>query len=508
MSRLITIDKNDYKKWLEFCEQVQNATIINLLETPKQKSDRIEMLKGDYGAFFEYYFPHYAKKPTAKFHVKFANRVMRQSNIRAVWEAFRGSAKSTHATIGIPFWLMVNDQMKFMALVGENETKAALLLSCIQAELENNQRIINDYGLQVRQGNWEDGSFVTKGNVAFHCIGLGQSPRGLRNGQNRPDYICVDDIDTKERCKNPKRVREAVEWVKDDLMGCFDEGNQRFVFCNNRIHKSSVLAQLALELKPAKNFYHMIVNAVDGYGNPTWPEKYTKQYWKELFDERGYRSSQREYMNNPIEEGTVFKNEWIRFGKILPLHKYESLVMYCDPSFKSGSKADYKAVVLLGKIGNQIHVLDCFVRQSTIVDMVQWFYDWHEKVVDLGVIIDYYMEANFIQDLLADEFRLEGEKRGYQLPLRGDKRAKPDKFQRIESLSPLFERSFILFNERIKDTLDMRKLVEQFLSFEKGSRTADDGPDAVEGGVFIIQRQGRMSNAKHRIGKRQKKTKY
>lgn len=34
--------------------------------------------------------------------------------------------------------------------------------------------------------------------LEFDKLGMGQSPRGLRNGAYRPDYIVCDDLDTTE----------------------------------------------------------------------------------------------------------------------------------------------------------------------------------------------------------------------------------------------------------------------------------------------------------------------
>ena len=49
--------------------------------------------------------------------------------------------------------------------------------------------------------------------------------------------------------------------------------------------------------------------------------------------------------------------------------------------------------------------------------MVRWFYDLHERLPE-GVICRYFIEANFLQDILLDEFATEGKLRGYQLPIR------------------------------------------------------------------------------------------
>ena len=45
----------------------------------------------------------------------------------------------------------------------------------------------------------------------------------------------------------------------------------------------------------------------------------------------GYISFQREKMNNPITEGSIFRNDWIPLVRPLRLAKYDYLVCYCDP---------------------------------------------------------------------------------------------------------------------------------------------------------------------------------
>ncbi len=104
------------------------------------------------------------------------------------------------------------------------------------------------------------------------------------------------------------------------------------------------------------------------------------------------------------------------------------------------------------------------------------------------------MEANFMQDTILDEFMREGELRGYQLPMTGDKRKKPDKFQRVEAVSPLWERGFVHYDETQRDDPDMLAGIDQTLAFEKGMRGHDDAPDADEGAIWILQRDTRQKN--------------
>lgn len=67
--------------------------------------------------------------------------------------------------------------------------------------LERNNGIIADYGTQKKIGSWNAGEFTTRKGVAFRALGAGQSPRGTRNNEIRPDVIIIDDIDTDEDCQ-------------------------------------------------------------------------------------------------------------------------------------------------------------------------------------------------------------------------------------------------------------------------------------------------------------------
>ena len=70
----------------------------------------------------------------------------------------------------------------------------------------------------------------------------------------------------------------------------------------------------------------------------------------------------------------------------------------------------------------------------------------------------------------------------------GDKRNKPDKVERIENLSAFTERGRIRFNKALKHSPDMQELRQQFLGFPDAPH--DDGPDAVEGGIYKLNKPG------------------
>jgi predicted phage terminase large subunit-like protein len=487
-------------RWEERTKHVERITSQVRAETPEERTANVRRARSDYAYFCSRYFPHYCKCRNGKFQNEAARYVKSHPDTKAVFMWPRGHAKSTHFDIMIPLWLKFQEpsQLHVMVVVGKSEDSADVLLSDLQAELQFNRYLIEDFGIQHNSGSWEEGEFVTRDGAAFFSRGRGQSPRGLRYRESRPDYIIIDDLDDDELCRSESRVRILTDWVKEALFGALDGGRGRFIMVGNLIGKCSVLNNIAR----AETVHLSRIDAIDKEGKPVWIEKYSREEMDQMAAFMGYRAFQKEMMNNPIVEGTVFRQDWIRWKKPCPLARYDYLIAYCDPSFKSTGKNDYKAVKVWGKKATELHCLFAFVRQCSISEMVRWLYDLHERFPS-DVICDYFMEANFMQDMILDEFALEGKLRGYQLPIRGDKRQKPDKFARIEAISPLWERGFVFYNENRQTDKDMLTAIEQTLAFEKGAQAHDDAPDADEGAIYILQKKTRTEAFTPRFGRRQ-----
>ena len=501
-------------EWQEHCRQIQSITDTRSLvrETAVEKERRIRRLQKDYAAFCEYYFPHFLQQRdkvtgevvrivhNAPFHNAAALKVKNTPNLKAVFKWPRGHAKSTHMDIFTPLWLMFQPKrlIDFMVVVGKSEDSANRLLGDIQAELGYNKRIIADYGKQMSMGDWTEGEFTTKDGVHFLACGRGQSPRGLRKRESRPDYIVIDDLDDDELCRNPRRVREMTDWVKEALFGALDVGRGRFIMVGNLISKTSVLADIC----KTKGVHVSEVKAVDNEGNPTWREKWTKEEARTYAEFVGYRAWNKEMRHNPIIEGTVFRQEWIKYAKRPAWKDFDEFVLYIDPSWKSKKTNDTKAAKLWGKHKTQLWHLRAFVRKASVAELVRWCYDLYEWSLEKNIPIRFMMEASFMQDIILDDFTIEGTQRGYQLPITGDKRKKPDKFQRVEAISPLWERGFVFYDISQKDDPDMQAGIAQTLAFEKGMSGNDDAPDADEGAIWQLQRTTRQESFQPQFSKR------
>lgn len=499
------------------CRRLAGIPATNIGETPVERAKRIRALESDYVRWFEHYFPNFAKVPCAWFHREGARQITESTEIYAQWEIYRSGAKSVHADMGIPLYLMYTGRLKFMLLIGETERKAQKLLSACQAQLQYNKRLISDYGQKYQQGDWSAGEFLTTDGVRFMCLGFGQDPRGIREEERRPDYIVVDDVDNKKHVHNDRIMREGVEWLFEDLMGCFDESDgsvKRFVFANNNFHKDSITnrlkRQFQVQIAKAREAgtpirYHILsVPAVKDLATfePNWPEKTSAEYWRQKFQNTPSRSFMREYMHTHIEEGAVFRADDMQWKKMHPLHEYDALVFYGDLSYKDA--ACFKGMILVGKKGREFHIIHTFLRQSTRATLAAWLYDLYEdKRLGRCRKIRYLIEGLFSMDEFVSDFDAEGDARGYYIPIRADKRRKADKFERIEATQSYFERRNVWFNIDERNSPDQTELVDQYLAFEKGSGAMVDGPDAVEGALSLLNAVTRTQRATYRVSYRE-----
>ncbi len=180
--QLKKISKELFQRWTDRIIWIAASAFFSS-DSENVKAARIRRARSDYNFFVKEYFPHLATKPTAKFQIKAAVLIKLTKCIRALLEWARGHAKSSHASLLIPLWLLLQEtpQLYFMVLVSKSQDAAIRLLSDLQAELQYNERLINDFGKQVLDGSWTEGEFNTTGGAKFMALGRGQSPRGLKN---------------------------------------------------------------------------------------------------------------------------------------------------------------------------------------------------------------------------------------------------------------------------------------------------------------------------------------
>lgn len=483
-------DRYAIKEWESYKKTLQMDVGVDLTMSTTERRKLRKELEADPVKWMKYFFPNYAKYPFAQFHLDFIERATQNGEWFEVLSWARELAKST-VTMMVVLYLVMTGKKKNVVLTSATEKSAIKLLTPYREQLEYNSAIKLLYGAQPVLGQWKDNDFKIQRGAAFMAIGAGNAPRGTRNGEARPDVILVDDYDTDEDCRNPETLDKKWEWWERALFPTRSISEPTLVvFCGN------IIAQDCCVKRAGEIADHWdVVNIRDEKGRSTWPEKNTEEHIDRVLASISTAAAQGEYYNNPIRKGGIFQN--LQFSDVPPLESFKYLVAYGDPSYSDNKKSNssMKALVLMGRIDSTYYVIKTFLAHCTNAEYIGEYFKMRDYVGNRNTVY-YWMENNKLQDpfysqvfmpLLRDAVRTRG-----RLDIRGDETKKTDKATRIEAnLEPLDREGRLLFNKEEEKSPYMQELINQFTLFSMTLPYCADGPDAVEGGVAIMDKKER-----------------
>jgi hypothetical protein len=493
------VDRDALREWEAYREDIKNATPVDVSMSAAEIEKRRVYLEERPVEWIRFFFERFAKKPFAPFHLKAIDRILGHPEWYEVLSWSRELAKSTICMF-IVMYLALTGRKKNVLLISNNESNAIRLLAPYRGNLEANGRIKAYYGEQMNPGNWTEREFITKSGVAFRALGAGQSPRGSRNEEIRPDVELLDDFDTDEECRNPDIVQKKWDWFENAVFPTRSISEPTLVlWCGNVIAKDCCIKR-AGEMAD----HWDIVNIRDADGHSTWPGKNTEEHIDRVLSKISRKAQQGEFFNNPVSEGNIFKN--VAFGKVPPLSRFNFLVIYGDPApgENKSKKSSTKHVWLMGKRDGKLYVIKGFGGRELNATFIEWYVQLLQWVASRATVYC-YMENNKLQDpFFKQVFQplVAKARKQYNLNLniKGDEEKKTDKATRIEAnLEPLDRNGQLVFNEAEKDNPHMIELTEQFKLFELSLPYPADGPDCIEGGNRILDNKQREMQPKSTI---------
>jgi hypothetical protein len=481
-------------------KQIKSSTPAESGEALHIRKARVERLLNNWPEFLKYYFPGWAKSEFAPFHLRCGDKVMnwQEKKLFLAWPVARNLSKTT-------FWQMFAMYLNIRAVyygnlpappkwsklttgvfMSKTYDQAAKQLTAMRMQFEYNERLKNDFGVFKTVSTWSDEFFKTSQGISWIPIGKGQSPRGLKDDDLRVNLQVWDDFDDDEECLNENRLEKSYDWMLGALVPTLDVSDEALVvMLNNIIHPRSLMSRIIGNVTDVQGIsdWHEVVNLMDNTRTKaTWAARHEVADCLTMISKTGKLKAEAEYFNNPMISGKVFSKEWIRYKPMKDLRQYTALVAYLDPSFSAKKNADHKSWILMGIKDGELHVIKVFCGVATIEEMVEWGYEIEAYVKKGNGTAEFWMEEVFFQSILYKDFHAGAKRRGWPLPIQGDKRKKPDKDQRIMALSGHFERGEWYFNEAEKDNHHMQNLIFQFTAFSPGhTGIKKDGPDACEG---------------------------
>ncbi len=145
------------------------------------------------------------------------------------------------------------------------EDTATPRTDALKRELERNRLIVDTFG-NLRSEKWAQKEWCTipmvEDGVELHPgtqvvpRGIGQPVRGwLYDNKYRPDYVVVDDIQTRKTVKSKTLRDEAWDWLNGEVLGCFSHRDKlgpkefppKLIVIGNMLHEDCVVNRLREE---------------------------------------------------------------------------------------------------------------------------------------------------------------------------------------------------------------------------------------------------------------------
>lgn len=510
----LLVTQNRVVNSLWYIEMLAAELIKNLHSHPKLKSTNLARGSLSTLAWGRRYLSRHFLRAPSRMHFWLGEQLdelheYRGSKINVIGP--RGGAKSTIGSLCYVLRMALEAKEPYIWIVSDTKHQAQMHLENVKTELVDNPLLTIDYPGAAGQGPcWRATTIVLNNGVMIESFGTGQRLRGRRRRENRPTLIVCDDLQNDSHTSSALQRESSSHWFQGTLLKA---GTKRTNILNlaTALHRDALAMQLhrtagwrsatfcavivwpqAQQLwdeweeifadvsnpnakRDAWEFYLNRRSAMDKGAELLWPEEEDLYTLMKMRVEEGRSAFEREKQSTPTDtERCEWPDEY--FQEHIWFDRWPSELQYkviaLDPSKGGQSRhGDYSAFIVLGIDSQGVLFVEADLARRPTPQMVADGIALCKKhrVAFFGV------EANQFQELLADEFRGEFERRGLNDVKVCAIHNHVNKLLRIRRLGPYLSRRRVRF---LSSSPSTRLLVDQLRDFPLGSY--DDGPDALE----------------------------
>ena len=412
-----------------------------------------------------FFFPHRHKARTPEFHYDII-RLWHSPVPRVVTEAFRDAAKST---IMEEVFILKACFREFRngIIVGPSYDRALERLAAIKHEFEQNEAIHEIFGF-LKGAVWTENRIELSNGVVIRSYGAGQSLRGSKHLDARPDFCLIDDLEDEDTVLTPDSRQKTLRWLYRTLIPALAK-DAKIRFIGNRLDPEAVIVQVANDQEWVSQRFPIMYLDEPGIESPVLPAGKWMASWPAMFPIEWIIKTRSEYQRRGLlsdfnceymceaetPEEKPFKAEMIR---IVPrLRVWEATWAMYDPARTVHAKSATTGKAVWSWIGNRLVVWDGFAKQllpdEIIADLFKT--DDEFRPVMIGV------EETGLSEWINQPLRHEQAKRGHLLPVKAVNAPK-GKLDFIRGLEPFFKAGEVEF------ACDIPELRHQLISFPTG----------------------------------------
>jgi hypothetical protein len=249
---------------------------VSLVDTGVSREQALEAARADLNflamlcvpEIFKYLFPPIFK---ALWQWITANLAIEKGMQRLAIGLPRGFGKTIFLKLIVVYTILFTDR-RFILVVCNTEQLAENFIADVIDVLDshNIRNLFGNWRLAVEKETLHLKKFHFRGRpIILAAIGAGSSPRGLNIKFVRPDFIIMDDMQSKEQAESAVEAIRTLSWMMGTLMKTNDPERCLYVFVGNMYpYPGSILKKL----KNASSWLSFITAAILEDGQSIWPE--------------------------------------------------------------------------------------------------------------------------------------------------------------------------------------------------------------------------------------------
>lgn len=354
--------------------------------------------------------------------------------------AFRGAGKSTigeeHITLAGCYRRFTN-----CLILADTWTRAVEHLQKIRNEYETNPLIETLFGSLVGS-TWTDEKLVLANGLVIQALGRGQSLRGTKHLDWRPDYVFIDDVEDVESTQDMAQINKTMRWLMSEVIPALAPG-YRLRMNGTPLHPHSVLMQMSRDPAWIKRIYPIEYRDQDGKRQASWPARFPLEDVDKLSAMYARRGMTREFMQEYMceAEDVAAKPFASTTFKIEPLVRtWQNTFAVYDPARTTAATSAMTGKVVYSWMGNRLVVWSAdgqFWKPDEIVsDIFATFLKYGTASI--------FVEEDGLNEWLLQPIRQEQTRRSLFFPITGVK-APRGKIAFINQLQPFFKAGEIVF---------------------------------------------------------------
>jgi len=494
--------------------QVDMSDAIRGLQVGRRKAQAQETrsaMANDLRAFCLRYLAHHFPTPFGEHHgdlfaVIDATRPPQGKRVARIEP--RKFGKTTIISLAMPLRELAYKKKKFILLVGEGSTTAEANLATLVHEIENNELLLKDFPHLVpardakgQPVKWTDSQIVLASSATVMAKGMGSRMRGMKHGAVRPDLGIVDDPESPETAPSFLVRQRHKRWFGGTFLGLGGTEWDIYVI-GNLPHHDCLISDLVRSEEWDGKLYRAVniplreeekypVGNTKTNGSPLWPEgwSHTQLDAYRADPTVGELGFAREMMNDPRDDKEKpFDIQRFTYFDYTPGFEQSltETVLFLDPAggekpteLKRGRR-DFACMVCAGRDAqNFIYVFDVLLTRvlpDGQVDRALDFYDtYHLDVLGL--------EENNFKNLIEPTLQRRARERQLYPNTRTVHQTK-NKMQRILKRQPVIANGTVRFARHL-----FKNCPEFFGQFDDFPGDHDDGPDALEGAITLLEKK-------------------